>query len=107
MGGFEDREFDEFADDIGGGIEGDSISDTSYNQKGSKKDYDSSLTNKKEQGIEKGKSEELIIEAKKFFDFSKKELGKSIKKGSNVIYLDLVLKRHFALLNLLLKKQDL
>ena len=34
------------------------------------------------------KSEELIIEAKNFFDFSKKELGESIRKGNNVIYLD-------------------
>jgi len=34
------------------------------------------------------KSEELIIEAKNFFDFSKKELGDSIRKGNNVVYLD-------------------
>ncbi len=34
------------------------------------------------------KSEELIIEAKNFFDYSKKELGDSIRKGNNVIYLD-------------------
>ena len=35
----------------------------------------------------KSKSEELIIEAKNFFNFHKKELGESIKK-SNIIYLD-------------------
>ena len=34
------------------------------------------------------KNEELIIEAKNFFDFYKKELGESIRKGKNVIYLD-------------------
>jgi len=36
----------------------------------------------------KGKTEELVIEAKKFFDFYKKEVGKSARKGSNVINLD-------------------
>ena len=34
------------------------------------------------------KKEELIIEAKNFFDSYKKELGDSIRKGNNVIYLD-------------------
>ncbi len=34
------------------------------------------------------KNEELIIEAKNFFDFHKKELGESIRKGNNIIYLD-------------------
>ncbi len=34
------------------------------------------------------KNEDLIIEAKNFFDFHKKELGESIRKGNNVIYLD-------------------
>ncbi len=37
---------------------------------------------------ERLKPEEIILEAKKFFDFYKKEAGKSIKKGSNVIYID-------------------
>jgi len=32
--------------------------------------------------------EELIIEAKNFFDFNKKEFGDSIRHGNNVIYLD-------------------
>jgi len=36
----------------------------------------------------KPKREELIIEAKSFFDSYKKELGDSIRKGGNVIYLD-------------------
>lgn len=34
------------------------------------------------------KNEELIIEAKNFFDFHKKELGESLRKGNNVIYID-------------------
>ncbi|MFH1787454.1 MAG: minichromosome maintenance protein MCM [archaeon] len=37
---------------------------------------------------QKPKNEELIIEAKNFFDFNKKELGESIRRGNNVIYLD-------------------
>ena len=36
----------------------------------------------------KPKSEELIIEAKNFFNFNKEELGESIRKRTNVIYLD-------------------
>jgi len=37
---------------------------------------------------EKGKTEDLIIEAKKFFGLYKKEFGNSIRKGSNVIFID-------------------
>lgn len=36
------------------------------------------------------KTEELIIEAKNFFDFYKKELGDSLRKGNHVIYLDFI-----------------
>lgn len=36
----------------------------------------------------KPKNEELIIEAKNFFESYKKELGASLRKGKNVIYLD-------------------
>jgi len=36
----------------------------------------------------KPKSEELIIESKNFFNFHKKELGESLRKGNNVIYID-------------------
>ncbi|MEK6841636.1 MAG: minichromosome maintenance protein MCM [Nanoarchaeota archaeon] len=36
----------------------------------------------------KSKSDELIIEAKNFFDFYKKELGESIRKGKSTIHLD-------------------
>ena len=36
----------------------------------------------------KPKKEDLIIEAKNFFDSYKKELGDSLRKGNNVIYLD-------------------
>ena len=40
------------------------------------------------QGIQqKVKSEELIIEAKNFFDFYKREIGESLRKGVNVIYI--------------------
>ena len=34
------------------------------------------------------KNEELLIEAKNFFDFYKKELGESIRKGNNIISID-------------------
>jgi replicative DNA helicase Mcm len=34
------------------------------------------------------KKEDLIIEAKSFFDFHKKELGESLRKGQSVIFLD-------------------
>jgi len=36
------------------------------------------------------KNEELIIEAKNFFESYKKELGESLKKADNVIYLDFI-----------------
>ena len=36
------------------------------------------------------KNEELLIEAKNFFDFYKKELGDSLRKGNNVIYLNFI-----------------
>lgn len=38
----------------------------------------------------KSKNEELLIEAKNFFDFHKKELGESIRKGKNTISLDFI-----------------
>ncbi|GBE19573.1 replicative DNA helicase [archaeon BMS3Abin17] len=41
-----------------------------------------------QEGSLRAKNEELTIEAKNFFDFYKKELGDSIRKGNNVIYLD-------------------
>ena len=34
------------------------------------------------------KKEDLVIEAKTFFEAYKKELGDSLRKGNNVIYLD-------------------
>jgi replicative DNA helicase Mcm len=34
------------------------------------------------------KRDDLIIEAKKFFDYYKKEVGDSLRKGKNVIYMD-------------------
>lgn len=36
----------------------------------------------------RSKTEELIIEAKKFFDFYKKDMGRAIRKGNNVVILD-------------------
>ena len=36
------------------------------------------------------KNEELLIEAKNFFDFHKKSLGESLRKEQNVIYLDFI-----------------
>ncbi len=36
----------------------------------------------------KTKNEDLIIEAKNFFNFYKKEFGESIRKGNNIIFLD-------------------
>ncbi|MFA4953618.1 MAG: minichromosome maintenance protein MCM [Candidatus Pacearchaeota archaeon] len=42
----------------------------------------------KQEKQSKSKNEELLIEAKKFFDFHKKELGDSLRKAGNVIYLD-------------------
>jgi len=38
--------------------------------------------------VGKVKNEELVIEAKSFFDFNKKELGMSLRKSTNVIYVD-------------------
>ena len=37
---------------------------------------------------QKPKSKELIIEAKNFFDFYKKDIGNSLRKSSNAIYID-------------------
>jgi replicative DNA helicase Mcm len=39
---------------------------------------------------EKSKKEEFLIEAKNFFEFHKKDLGESIRKGQNVIHLDFI-----------------
>src|SRR3989339_552173 len=41
-----------------------------------------------EEGKQRSKNEELIIEAKSFFDFHKKDLGDSLRQGNNFIYLD-------------------
>ncbi|MEJ2267549.1 MAG: hypothetical protein P8X70_00540 [Nanoarchaeota archaeon] len=37
---------------------------------------------------EKVKKEELMLEAKNFFEYYKKQLGDSLRKAGNVIYLD-------------------
>ncbi|MCK5043423.1 minichromosome maintenance protein MCM [Candidatus Pacearchaeota archaeon] len=36
----------------------------------------------------KPKNEDLVNEAKNFFDFNKKQIGEAIRKGTNVIYID-------------------
>jgi replicative DNA helicase Mcm len=62
----------------------------------SKKDYDTQ-ENKERENLKteiktpenrKNKNEELLIEAKNFFDFHKKELGHSLRKGNKVVFLD-------------------
>jgi replicative DNA helicase Mcm len=40
--------------------------------------------------ISKSKNEELMIEAKGFFDFYRKELGESLRKGKSAIYVDFI-----------------
>ncbi|VVB84028.1 Minichromosome maintenance protein MCM [uncultured archaeon] len=91
---FEEKEFDDFASEIGEDSESESpestpASKSSYSSKG-KESFNEISGMGKESGIDKLKSEDLMIEAKKFFDFYKKELGKSIRKGSNVVYLDFI-----------------
>jgi len=51
---------------------------------------DSSLEDIRESNPNKIKKEDLIIEAKNFFDFYKQELGESLRRGNNVIYLDFI-----------------
>jgi len=51
-------------------------------------DEDVEIEQIKEQGKNRPKKEDLIIEAKSFFDFHKKELGESLRKGQSVIFLD-------------------
>lgn len=49
--------------------------------------YETESPEEKERAM-RSKNEELLIEAKNFFDFYKKELGDSLRKGNNVIFLD-------------------
>jgi len=42
------------------------------------------------------KAEELLIEAKNFFDFHKKELGESLRKEQNVIFIDFMALTEFS-----------
>ncbi|MEK6827446.1 MAG: hypothetical protein AABX99_03110, partial [Nanoarchaeota archaeon] len=90
--GFEEREFDDFASDIGEDSEGGSSepavsTNSSYNSHEKSEGFHES-DNKKYGTEQKSKTEDLMIEAKKFFDSYKKELGNSIRKGSNVVNLD-------------------
>ncbi len=50
----------------------------------------------KQEKQSKSRNEELLIEAKKFFDFHKKELGASLRKAENVIYLDFMKMTEFS-----------
>ncbi len=49
--------------------------------------YETQSPEEKEKAM-RSRNEELLIEAKNFFDFYKKELGDSIRKGNNVIFMD-------------------
>ncbi|HPD81560.1 MAG TPA: minichromosome maintenance protein MCM [Candidatus Pacearchaeota archaeon] len=52
----------------------------------SEEDYSSSMLENAPK--KKPKSEDLIIEAKNFFNFNKEDLGESIRKRTNVVFLD-------------------
>jgi replicative DNA helicase Mcm len=52
----------------------------------SEEDYSSSMMENASK--KKPKSEDLIIEAKNFFNFNKDDLGESIRKRTNVVFLD-------------------
>src|SRR4030042_149561 len=41
-----------------------------------------------EKDSKKPRNEDLVIEAKNFFDFYKKEIGESLRKGKNSVYID-------------------
>jgi replicative DNA helicase Mcm len=49
---------------------------------------ESSMRSSESESKKKPKSEELIIEAKNFFNFNKEDLGESVRKRTNVIFLD-------------------
>lgn len=80
MPGEEEIDFSKSIDEQGSG-----------NQKNNYKDNKSSDAEPLEQKTpesHKHKNEELLIEAKNFFDFHKKELGESLRKGNKVVFLD-------------------
>lgn len=62
------------------------------NASGENSDYNEEFVETKssfsQMNRKKPKTEDLLLEAKNFFDFHKKELGDSLRKGNNVIYLD-------------------
>jgi replicative DNA helicase Mcm len=81
--------------DFGGGLYDDERSGSSSNSNSDElspgefepAETSSNERNEKRSG-QKSKTDEIIIETKKFFDLYKNELGKSIKKGINVVLLD-------------------
>ena len=48
------------------------------------------------EATQRSKNEELIIEAKNFFDFYKKAIGDSLRKANNVIYIDFMILTEFS-----------
>jgi replicative DNA helicase Mcm len=54
----------------------------------SEEEYSAANSSSDGDSKKKPKSEELIIEAKNFFNFNKEDLGESIRKRTNVIFLD-------------------
>jgi len=57
-------------------------------EEGNYPEEESSMRSSESESKKKPKSEDLIIEAKNFFNFNKEDLGDSIRKRTNVIYLD-------------------
>ncbi len=50
----------------------------------------------KQETQQKPKTEELVIEAKNFFEFYKKDVGESLRKAANVIYIDFMVLTAFS-----------
>jgi replicative DNA helicase Mcm len=67
-------------------MEGSDFSEGEYSGTDPEEGYSKSKSEAEQK--KKPKSEELIIEAKNFFNFNKDDLGESIRKRTNVIYLD-------------------
>lgn len=62
--------------------------DRDSNDSYSSDDEPKEISENEEPRSDKSKREGLVIEAKNFFDFHRKELGESIRKGNSVIYID-------------------
>jgi len=67
------------------------MGDSNYSEgeySGTNPEEEDSKSNSEAEQKRKPKSDDLIIEAKNFFNFNKEDLGESIRKRTNVIYLD-------------------